>query len=46
MTSKIQTACDKRIFTCGVNVDFQKDTVNHKFLLNKLNRYGIRGNER
>ena len=47
ITSKIQTACDKGIFACGVYVDFKKafDTVNHEFLLNKLNHYGIRGIE-
>ena len=43
INSKIRTACDKRIFACGVYVDFKKafDTVNHEFLLNKLNHYGI-----
>ena len=25
ITSKFQTACDKGIFACGVNVDFKKD---------------------
>ena len=47
VTSKIQTGCDKGIFTCGVYVDFKKafDTVKHEFLLNKLNLYGIRGTE-
>ena len=47
ITSKIQTACDKGIFACGVNVDFKKafDTVNHEFLLNKLNHYGIKGTD-
>ena len=46
-TSKIQTVCDKGIFVCGVYVDFKKafDIVNHEFLLNKLNHYGIRGTE-
>ena len=44
ITSKIQTACDKGIFACGVYVDFKKafDTVNHEFLLNKLNSNGSR----
>ena len=47
ITSKIQTVCDKGIFTYGVYVDFKKafDTVNHEFLINKLNHYGIRGTE-
>ena len=41
ITSKIQTACDKGIFACGVYVNFKKafDTVNHEFLIVKLNRY-------
>ena len=47
ITNKIQTACDKGIFACGVYVDFKKafDTVDHEFLLNKLNHHGIRGTE-
>ena len=47
ITSKIQTACDKGIFACGVHVDFKNsfDTVNHEFLLNTLYHYGIRGTE-
>ena len=48
ITSKIETACDKGFFACGVYFDFKKafDTVNHEFLLNKLNHYGITGTER
>ena len=47
INSKTQTACDKGIFACGVYVNFKKafDTVNHEFLLNNLNHYGIRGTE-
>ena len=47
ITSKIQIVCDKGIFAWGVYVDFKKafDTVNHEFLHNKLNHYGIRGTE-
>ena len=47
ITYKIQTACDKGILACGVYVNFKKtfDTVNHEFLLNKLNHYRIRGTE-
>ena len=44
---EIQTACGKGIFACSVYVDFKIafDTVNHEFLVNKLNLYGIRGTE-
>ena len=47
MLSKIQNACDKGIFACGVYIDFKKafDSVNHEFLLIKLNHYEIRGTE-
>ena len=47
ITSKTQTGCDKGVFDCGVYIDFKKafHTVNHEFLLNKLNHYGIRGSE-
>ena len=47
ITSKIQTVCDKGILACGAYVDFKKafNTVNHEFLHNKLNHYGIRGTE-
>ena len=37
----------KGTFGCGEYVHFKKDfnIVNHEFLLNKLNLYGIRGTE-
>jgi exonuclease III len=45
ITEKIREALDNDKFACGVFVDLQKafDTVNHEILLQKLQRYGIRG---
>ena len=36
--SAIQTNIDKKMFTCGIFLDFKK-----AFLLDKLHHYGIRG---
>ena len=45
ITEKIRKALDEGKFACGVFLYFQKtfDTVNHKTLISKLERYGIRG---
>ena len=41
----IQNNTDLKLFTCGIFLDLKKayDTLNHPFLLKKLNHYGIRG---
>ena len=45
ITGQIRNACDKNLFTCGVNLDLQKrfHTLNHDILLIKLKYYEIRG---
>jgi hypothetical protein len=45
MLKKIQESIDQGHYACSVFIDLQKafDTVNHKILLNKLPRYGVRG---
>ena len=45
ISDKIQTSIDTSSYSCGIFLDLSKafDTVNHKFLLDKLFFYGIRG---
>ena len=45
IADKIQTSIDSSSYSCGIFLDLSKafDTVNHKFLLDKLFFYGIRG---
>ena len=46
IVEKIRSALHKNMYSCGVFIDLEKafDTVNHRFLLSKLDHYGIRGN--
>ncbi len=41
----ISTAIDNKEYTVGVFIDLKKafDTIDHSILMNKLERYGIRG---
>lgn len=45
LVEKISTAIDEKQYTIGVFIDLRKafDTIHHKLLLKKLQRYGIRG---
>uniref|UniRef100_A0A3P8T4U6 Reverse transcriptase domain-containing protein n=1 Tax=Amphiprion percula TaxID=161767 RepID=A0A3P8T4U6_AMPPE len=45
LVENISTAIDKKQYAVGVFVDLRKafDTINHSLLLQKLERYGIRG---
>jgi hypothetical protein len=45
LTEEIRKSLDSGRFSCGVFIDLQKafDTVDHMILLDKLNKYGVRG---
>ena len=45
IADKLRKAIDDNLYSCGVFLDFSKafDTVNHAILLQKMERYGIRG---
>ena len=46
LVEKITTALDKDKIVVGCFLDLKKafDTVNHRILISKLHKYGIRGN--
>ena len=45
ITDHIKANIENKLITCGLFLDFSKafDTVNHDILIEKLNKYGIRG---
>ena len=45
ITENLKRAIDNKLYTCAIFLDFAKafDTVNHKILSNKVQKYSIRG---